>query len=140
MYALSSIFLQILGRRKAQTVMVKLGIMEWICEQLLAGKGATAASEYSIQYGSALLMNLALRSVGRRRSETFSILPVLSRMLEFPNEQVRIRLSFPPPLWLNVSKCAFFLSSCAFFPFLVHGASTFLNLTRMSDFVCFACV
>ena len=68
--------------------MVKLGIMEWICEQLLAGKGATAASEYSIQYGSALLMNLALRSVGRRRSETFAILPILSRMLEFPNEQV----------------------------------------------------
>lgn len=76
-------------RRTAQTVMVKLGIMEWICEQLLAGKGATAASEYSIQYGSALLMNLALRSVGRRRSETFAILPILSRMLEFPNEQVR---------------------------------------------------
>jgi len=48
-------------------------------------------SEYSYEYGTALLMNLSLRSYGRQKCEEMCVklLSVIMELLQHPNMQVR---------------------------------------------------
>lgn len=50
-------------RRKAQSVMIGQGVISWLHVTLLA---RAELCEYTIEYAVALLMNLCLRSAGRR--------------------------------------------------------------------------
>lgn len=70
--------------------MIQLDMIKWVTNVL---KNATQSdiSDYSIEYASALLMNLSLRSAGKDKIEdpNLQILSVLSELVEHDNIQVR---------------------------------------------------
>lgn len=76
-------------RRKPQTIMIQLDMIKWISE-VLKNEG-DQLSDYSIEYATALLMNLSLRSSGKDKCEdpTISLLSVLNDLVEHDNLQVR---------------------------------------------------
>ena len=80
-------------RRSPQTQLIQIGMMEWIVSQMKLIDSKTfecpSLSLYTIEYISALLMNLSLRVLGKKRCEKFTILPILVNMLLHPNLQVR---------------------------------------------------
>ncbi len=63
-------------------------LVKWLCE-LLAD--ADNLSGYTVEYGTALLMNLVLRRAGKLRCEKpdVDVLGVLNNLLEHPSVQVR---------------------------------------------------
>ena len=75
-------------RRAAQARMIQLGIITWLVSTLA---NADEVSEYTVEYGTALLMNLSLRPEGKIRAEDpeLDILRVLSDLLSNENEAVR---------------------------------------------------
>ena len=84
--------------RLAQTTMVRIGIMEWCVARILSQAALPAAerslSAYSLEYGTALLMNLSLRTAGKIRCETTlhtssDVLAALLRCLRMEELQFR---------------------------------------------------
>jgi len=75
-------------RRQPQNVMIDADVIAWIVQQLA---DTDSLSQYSVEYGTALLMNLALRSAGKQKctDESLDILNVLSQLMEHESEQVR---------------------------------------------------
>ena len=85
-------------RRRAQTMMIEEGLIRWICDTLRGhyssgadGEKTRPLSEYTIEYATALLMNLSLRTLGKTKAEDpeVKILEVLNEFVESDNTQVR---------------------------------------------------
>lgn len=72
-------------RHKPQNDMIEAGLIEWIVTEL---QDIDNLSDYSIEYGTALLMNLALRTAGKLHAEKVPILQVVNSLLEIDNMQV----------------------------------------------------
>jgi hypothetical protein len=75
-------------RRRAQSHMISIGCLEWIVDLLAQ---ADNLSDYCTEYAAALLMNLCLRTAGRRRCIPMRerVLRVMSALLEHDNTNVR---------------------------------------------------
>jgi LisH domain-containing protein ARMC9 len=69
--------------------MIQLDMIKWIAS-ILANEGAQL-SDYSIEYATALLMNLSLRAAGKDKCEdpNIQILKILNELVEHENLQVR---------------------------------------------------
>ena len=87
-------------RRKPQTVMIENDLIAWIAsilkqhsesETKTKEDGSGLLSEYTIEYATALLMNLSVRTLGKIKCEDKSvgILTVMNDLLESDNHQVR---------------------------------------------------
>ena len=76
-------------RRRPQTIMIQLDMIKWISGVLKAE--SDQLSEYSIEYATALLMNLSLRSNGKDKCEDpeIGLLQVLNDLVEHEDLQVR---------------------------------------------------
>jgi hypothetical protein len=72
-------------RRVPQSHMIRIGVVEWL---LVLLQGFENLSEYSLEYGTALLMNLSLRTAGKIKCGP-DVTDVLGRLLNHPNSQVR---------------------------------------------------
>lgn len=53
-------------RRKPQTIMIQLDLIKWISSVL---RNEDQLTDYSIEYATALLMNLSLREAGKDKCE-----------------------------------------------------------------------
>eukprot|EP00762_Andalucia_godoyi_P004331 ANDGO_05445.mRNA.1 LisH domain-containing protein ARMC9 OS=Pongo abelii GN=ARMC9 PE=2 SV=1 len=75
-------------RRRAQAEMVRRDVIKWLVGFL---KNTENLSEYSVEYATALLMNLALRFDGKRKCDEVGdgLLLTLMDLLEYDNPQVR---------------------------------------------------
>ena len=85
-------------RRDAQTIMINLDVIKWIITTLK--DEAETLSEYSLEYTTALLMNLSLRVAGKSKCEELSqgqpqsmVLQVLSELVEHENMVVRTHVN-----------------------------------------------
>lgn len=76
-------------RKKPQTEMIQLDMIKWVSSVLASEKDRL--SDYSIEYSTALLMNLSLREAGKDKCEDSDIrlLSVLNDLVEHENFQVR---------------------------------------------------
>jgi hypothetical protein len=76
-------------RRKPQTIMIQLDLIKWISAVLR--NEADQLTDYSIEYATALLMNLSLRDAGKDKCEEpdIQLLNVLNDLVEHENLQVR---------------------------------------------------
>ncbi len=76
-------------RRKPQSLMIEQDMIKWISNVLKAE--ADTLSDYSIEYATALLMNLSLRGAGKDKCEDqqIDLLKVLNELVEHENLQVR---------------------------------------------------
>lgn len=75
-------------RRRPQTIMIDLHMIEWLCDVL---QHSQDLSDYSLEYSTALLMNLSLRTTGKNTCEdpNLGVLQLLQSLLEHENPQVR---------------------------------------------------
>ncbi|KAL1523500.1 hypothetical protein AB1Y20_018438 [Prymnesium parvum] len=75
-------------RRQPQNAMIDNDIIAWLVHVL---SDVDSLSEYSVEYGTALLMNLSLRSAGKDKcaDPTLDTLSVLSQLMESDSMQVR---------------------------------------------------
>jgi hypothetical protein len=75
-------------RRAPQNVMIGADAIAWLVGAL---SEPDALCQYSVEYGTALLMNLSLRTAGKAKcaSPELDILPVLSQLMESDSLQVR---------------------------------------------------
>lgn len=75
--------------RDAQSQMIKLDVIKWTVNMLKIESGTLP--DYTLEYSTALLMNLSLRTQGKRKCEELDadILKVLNELLEHENLQVR---------------------------------------------------
>lgn len=75
-------------RRKAQDVLIAEDVIAWLCSVFT---DLDSLSPYSVEYGTALLMNLSLRFEGRTRCDASGnrLISVLMDMLEYEDIQVR---------------------------------------------------
>ena len=75
-------------RRAPQSKMIDGGVIGWLARVLAE---TDSLSEYTIEYATALLMNLSLRPAGKRACEApeLEIISVLNNLLEYENSQVR---------------------------------------------------
>lgn len=100
-------------RAQLQSKMIALGALDWVLHILrsvkksgseLDGNDAVVwcrlgpgvgpdAPDFSIEFTSALLMNLTLRSAGRRRCAELGAYPLLANLIEHPNAQVRTHVN-----------------------------------------------
>eukprot|EP00930_Biecheleria_cincta_P072832 TRINITY_DN60176_c0_g1_i1.p1 TRINITY_DN60176_c0_g1~~TRINITY_DN60176_c0_g1_i1.p1 ORF type:complete len:658 (+),score=147.18 TRINITY_DN60176_c0_g1_i1:126-2099(+) len=81
-------------RRAAQDRMIALGIVEWVVGVLgWQGEGQGTPSEFSLEFGSAMLMNLALRSAGKRKCVEQDTLTVALNLMEHWNPQIRTHIN-----------------------------------------------
>mmetsp|Transcript_24304 Transcript_24304/g.32560 ORF Transcript_24304/g.32560 Transcript_24304/m.32560 type:complete len:90 (+) Transcript_24304:861-1130(+) len=75
--------------------MIEGGVIAWIVQILKASQDYL--SDYSMEYATALLMNLSLRNRGKDECEKLmdqvNILKVLSDMMEHENLQVRTHVN-----------------------------------------------
>lgn len=77
-------------RRPLQMMMIEKGLIEWIVAELGSdNEHRKCLSDIALEFGSALLMNLALRTKGKLRMEKINALEVLVSLLDHPNAQVR---------------------------------------------------
>ena len=69
--------------------MIKLDMIKWISQVLQ--KETEQLCDYTIEYATALLMNLSLRSSGKDKCEDpeIELLKVLNELVEHENPQVR---------------------------------------------------
>lgn len=74
-------------RHDQQTRMIDLGIIEWLVKVL---EDTDSLSEYSLEYSVALLMNVCLRTSGKRRccSNPSDVLRVLANLLGLNNRDI----------------------------------------------------
>lgn len=79
-------------KRKGQNVMLKFNIIEWTVKVL---RNPGILKEYTLDYITALLMNLALRTEGKRKCEEpeIGILDVLKPLMEHTNPQIRSHIN-----------------------------------------------
>jgi hypothetical protein len=68
-------------------MMIQLDIMKWLVKIL---QDHQHLSPFSLEYASALLMNLSLRSSGKRKCSKEDILSVLNDLLEHENPMVGV--------------------------------------------------
>ena len=86
-------------RKQAQSAMIDCNVIQWIVQLLaVAAQNETPLSDYSLEYATALLMNLSLRSQGKDVCETLSeqgicLIKVLSDVMEHDNLQVRTHIN-----------------------------------------------
>ena len=75
--------------REAQSQMIELDVIEWTINKLRIEGGIL--SSYSLEYAFALLMNLSLRTQGKKKFEELhsDTLKVLNEFLEHENSEVR---------------------------------------------------
>merc|ERR1719382_695247 len=75
--------------------MIQLGLVEWVVG-VLGWQGESIQgmpSEFSLEFGSAMLMNLALRSAGKRRCVEHDALTVSLHLMEHWNPQIRTHIN-----------------------------------------------
>lgn len=86
-------------RKVAQSQMMDYGVIEWIVSLLSKEKQSQQPlSDYSLEYATALLMNLSLRSQGKSicenlHSKGINLIKVLSDLMEHENLQVRTHVN-----------------------------------------------
>ena len=75
-------------RRQPQNVMIDNDVIAWLVQQLA---DVDSLSQYAVEYGTALLMNLSLRTAGKGKctDPELDILNVLSQLMEHESMQVR---------------------------------------------------
>lgn len=79
-------------RRKAQDVMLESNIIEWICKLLQI---ANKLKEFTLEYLTALLMNLSLRTEGKRRCEDIKgeLLKLLKSLCATKSVQIQTHIN-----------------------------------------------
>lgn len=86
-------------RKMAQSQMIDFGVIDWIVSLLsVEAQSQQPLSDYSLEYATALLMNLSLRSKGKTICENLhkkgiSLIKVLSDLMEHDNLQVRTHVN-----------------------------------------------
>jgi len=70
-------------RRLAQDSMIQLDMIEWIVSTIK--EELQSLTDYSLEYMTALLMNLSLRVEGKYKCENLPILQVLNELIEHEN-------------------------------------------------------
>lgn len=86
-------------RKQAQSIMIECNVIEWIVNLLSQeAQKVQPLSDYSLEYASALLMNLSLRSKGKTICENLnlkgiSLIKVLADLMEHENLQVRTHIN-----------------------------------------------
>merc|ERR1739845_3296 len=75
--------------------MISLGLVEWAVGMLgWPGEAIQGMpSEFSLEFGSALLMNLALRTAGKRKCVELDTLTVALNLMEHWNPQIRTHIN-----------------------------------------------
>ncbi|CAF4475299.1 unnamed protein product [Rotaria sp. Silwood2] len=75
-------------RRSVQTIMINENMIKWLVPLLSKSNGL---SDYTLEYGVALLMNLCLRTEGRRKCAEIAeqAITVLASLLTHPNHEIR---------------------------------------------------
>lgn len=93
-------------RRAPQDRMIELGLVEWAVGMLSWSGEAIQGmpSEFSLEFGSALLMNLALRTAGKRKCVELDTLTVALNLMEHWNPQIRTHINGTLYSLLSVSK------------------------------------
>jgi LisH domain-containing protein ARMC9 len=82
-------------RREAQTTMIEEDLIKWIAtilrEHTDTQRPDVELSEYTVEYATALLMNLSVRTLGKIKCEdpNVKILDAMNNLLENENHQVR---------------------------------------------------
>ena len=82
-------------RREAQTTMIEEDLIAWIAsilrEHTDSNRPDVELSEYTVEYATALLMNLSVRTLGKIKCEdpNVGILDAMNNLLENENHQVR---------------------------------------------------
>ena len=71
--------------------MINLDVIPWLIQTLKEEQETLC--DYSLEYMTALLMNLSLRSSGKNQCESLDILTVLNDLLEHENMQVRTHVN-----------------------------------------------
>ncbi|CAK0870262.1 unnamed protein product [Prorocentrum cordatum] len=82
-------------RREPQDLMIKLGMMEWIVGVLGWHGDAIQGmpTEFTLEFASAMLMNLAVRSAGKRKCLELDTLTVALNLMEHWNPQIRTHIN-----------------------------------------------
>jgi len=81
-------------RRAPQDQMIGLGLVEWAVSVLgWADQAPGMPSEFSLEFGSALLMNLALRTQGKKKCVGLDTLTVSLNLMEHWNAQIRTHIN-----------------------------------------------
>merc|ERR1711920_16359 len=75
--------------------MIALGLVEWAVGMLgWPGESIQGMpTEFSLEFGSALLMNLALRTAGKRKCVELDTLTVALNLMEHWNPQIRTHIN-----------------------------------------------
>ncbi|PVD35296.1 hypothetical protein C0Q70_02256 [Pomacea canaliculata] len=75
-------------RRQLQSAMIERGVVEWLVGVL---EDNDALSDYTLEYSVALLMNLCLRTAGKKRcaAHAHQTLQILSDLLGHDNQEIR---------------------------------------------------
>ena len=78
--------------------MIQCDMVRWVVQCVaMSQAGEAELSDYSLEYATALLMNLSLRNSGKdmceRLAPHFNIVKVLSDMMEHENLQVRTHVN-----------------------------------------------
>ncbi|KAK3732308.1 hypothetical protein QZH41_020461 [Actinostola sp. cb2023] len=86
-------------RRKLQSVMIDKDLIQWLVTLL---DDHDSLTDYTLEYSVALLMNLSLRSLGKRKCihNSAHVLKVLSDLLGHENQEV-LRLEFTIRPYIN---------------------------------------
>lgn len=82
-------------RRAPQDKMIQAGLVDWVVG-LLGWQGEAIQgmpSEFSLEFGSALLMNLALRTAGKQRCLEMDTITVALNLMEHWNPQIRTHIN-----------------------------------------------
>ena len=73
-------------------MMIQFGVINWIVDTIK--DEIDLLSDYTLEYATALLMNLSLRAEGKNRCEAIpDILNVLGDLIEIDNMQVRTHVN-----------------------------------------------
>ena len=73
-------------------MMIHLDVIKWIVETIR--DEIDSLSDYTLEYATALLMNLSLRAEGKNKCEQIpDILNVLNELIEIENMQVRTHVN-----------------------------------------------
>ncbi|GMH60439.1 hypothetical protein TL16_g03051 [Triparma laevis f. inornata] len=75
-------------RRSAQLEMINQGVIEWTLSVLEQHNGGNQLCDYSLEYCTALLMNLCLRTIGKQTCPD-TVFNALLPLLQHDNQQVR---------------------------------------------------
>lgn len=82
-------------RRVPQNRMIQLGLVEWVIG-VLGWQGESIQgmpSEFSLEFSSAMLMNLALRTAGKRKCVEHDVLAVAQNLIDHWNPQIRTHIN-----------------------------------------------